>query len=272
MLLHLDAGYLAVDGAASVYCEAVGVGPVIVLTHDSLVHREAWDAQFGDLAAQYTVIRWDRRGYGMSHQPTGPYSSVDDLARILRHSSNGPAVLVGSSFGALLTLHCALDHPSLVSALVLVGPIVDGLGFTSHFVTRGGHRPPKSDAPIPEQVSYWTETDPWFTAPSSVGARDRLRTLLTENPHNLRAKAGLQQPLQPSALSRLAQISVPTLVIVGEHDLPDVHAHSGAITAGIPNATRVVLPGCGHLPHMEVPSGFNRVVLDFLGSLNRTTS
>ena len=54
--------------------------------------------------------------------------------------------------------------------------------------------------------------------------------------------------------------------MVGEADIPDVHAHCGAIEAGIPGAIRVVLRGGGHLPHLEVPDAFNRVVLEFLDS------
>jgi 3-oxoadipate enol-lactonase len=57
---------------------------------------------------------------------------------------------------------------------------------------------------------------------------------------------------------------VPTLIVVGELDIPDVHAHSGALEAGVPGATRVVLRGSGHLPHLEVPEEFNRVVHEFL--------
>jgi pimeloyl-ACP methyl ester carboxylesterase len=52
--------------------------------------------------------------------------------------------------------------------------------------------------------------------------------------------------------------------VVGEQDIPDVHAHSGAIEAAIPTARRVVLPDSGHLPHLERPEVFNRVVREFL--------
>jgi pimeloyl-ACP methyl ester carboxylesterase len=139
-------------------------------------------------------------------------------------------------------LHCAQDHPQLVRALVLVGPIVSGLGYSQHFLTRGGHRPPAPDAPVAAQL------------------------LLAANPQNFRQREDLEQRPASAALERLGQLSVSTLLVVGEADIPDVHAHCGAIQASIPDASRVVLSGSGHLPHLEVPDAFNRVVLEFLDS------
>jgi pimeloyl-ACP methyl ester carboxylesterase len=115
-----------------------GAGPPVVLTHDGFLHRETWNAQFETFSTSHRVARWDRRGYGASNEPSGSYSSVDDLARVVRFVSDSPATLIGCSFGGLLSLHCALDRPHLVSALVLVGPIVSGLGFSEHFLSRGG--------------------------------------------------------------------------------------------------------------------------------------
>ncbi len=57
---------------------------------------------------------------------------------------------------------------------------------------------------------------------------------------------------------------VPTLIIVGESDIPDVHTHAGVIQAGIEGSRRVVLTASGHLVHLEVPDEFNRLVLEFL--------
>jgi 3-oxoadipate enol-lactonase len=266
--MHVDRGHVAGDGS-SVYSETAWTdhsGPAIVLTHDGLLHRETWDAQFTTFAHHYRVTRWDRRGCGRSPAPQAPYSSVDDLARVVRAASDAPATLIGCSFGSLVSLHCALDHPQLVSALVLVGPIVSGLGYSEHFLTRGGHRPPAPDAPLATQLEYWTETDPWIVAAGNDTVRQRLRALLAANPHNLQQRVDLEQRPASSALERLEQVSVPTLILVGEADIPDVHAHSGAIQAGIGGARRVVLSGSGHLPHLEVPDAFNQIVLEFLDS------
>jgi 3-oxoadipate enol-lactonase len=60
-------------------------------------------------------------------------------------------------------------------------------------------------------------------------------------------------------------LAVPTLVVVGEHDRPDIHAMADALAGGIAGAERVVLAGTGHLPNLERPAAFNRVVLEFLG-------
>lgn len=252
---------LQVDG---VHAEVTGSGPPLVLTHDGLLHSPTWDAQVAVFPGDHRVARWDRRGYGRSPRPTTSFSSIEDLAAVVRATSDSPAALIGCSSGSLITLHCALDHPELVGALVLVAPIVSGLPLSEHFTTRGGRDIPSPDAPDGEQIEYWSRTDPWFVAPSNVAARERLRALLTANPQNLHPPMELERLPDRPALSRLGEISVPILIVVGEHDVPDVHAHSGAIEAAVRGAARVVLPGSGHLPQLETPDAFNRVVREFL--------
>ena len=80
----MDADYLALEDGGSVFREEAGSGPLLILTHDGLLHRETWDAQIDDFARHHRVVRWDRRGYGRSEQPEHAYSSVDDLAQVVR--------------------------------------------------------------------------------------------------------------------------------------------------------------------------------------------
>src|SRR5712692_801986 len=61
----VESGYVQVDGG-KIFYEAAGQGPVIIMIHDGLLHRETWNAQFTVFAKHYRVIRWDRRGYGRS--------------------------------------------------------------------------------------------------------------------------------------------------------------------------------------------------------------
>ena len=59
----------------------------------------------------------------------------------------------------------------------------------------------------------------------------------------------------PSSLPRLHEIHVPTLILVGDADIPDVHAHAGAIETAIPNLRRIVISDVGHLIYIEKPEG-----------------
>lgn len=252
-----------IDG---LHVETAGSGAPVVLTHDGLLHSESWDAQFDVLAAKHRVARWDRRGYGRSPRPSAPFSSVEDLASLVRAVSDEPAALVGCSYGGLLSLYCAVEYPDLVSALVLVGSLVSGLPLSEHFHNRGGRGMPDFEAPVDEQTAYWAHDDPWFVAPANTGARQRLYDLLTANPQNLRLPLELERRPDWPVLPRLGTIGVPTLIVVGEQDIADVHAHSGAIEAAIPGARRVVIAGSGHVPHLETPDAFNAVVLPFLAA------
>lgn len=265
----VESSRLQVDGGGAVFCEVTGHGPPLVLTHDALVHRQTWDFQFGPLSRSYRVVRWDRRGYGRSDEPGAPYAGDEDLARVITSLTEPPVILMGCSNGGLLSLQCALNHPELVAALVLAGPVVSGLGFTEHFTSRGNRH--AAGLTAAQEIEYWCGTDPWWTAAANTGARDGLRALLTANPHNLRPQEHLERAFDAPALARLDGIAVPTLIIAGEHDIADVHAHCGAIQAAIPAARRLVLPGCGHMAHYEAPDEFNPAVLSFLApQLNRS--
>ena len=89
--------------------------------------------------------------------------------------------------------------------------------------------------------------------------------LLETNLHQ--AKGGYLKPPDRPAARFLSEIKVPTLVLVGEYDIPDVHAHAGVIEFGIPNAKREIILNSGHLIPLEQPEAFNASVLRFLKSM-----
>jgi pimeloyl-ACP methyl ester carboxylesterase len=173
------------------------------------------------------------------------------------------AALVGASVGSMIALQFALDHPAMVSALVLEGPVVTGLMPSSHYITRGTRGMPGRDASVAQKIDYWA-SDPWMTAPASAAARETMRRLMAANPQNFSNGGELARFPPAPALPRLAEIKVPTLIVTGESDLPDVHSYAGAIQAAVAGSRRVVLTGSGHLAHLEVPRAFNDEVLRFL--------
>jgi pimeloyl-ACP methyl ester carboxylesterase len=94
------------------------------------------------------------------------------------------------------------------------------------------------------------------------GSKIYFPDLLSAHPHDM-THAYFEFPVKP-ALLRLHEIQIPTLLLVGDADIPDVHAHAGAIEAGIPRARRVVIKDVGHLMYLEKPAQFSRLVIRFI--------
>jgi tetratricopeptide (TPR) repeat protein len=131
-------------------------------------------------------------------------------------------------------------------------------------LTRGGHLTGAFRNDPAETRRYWATVDPYFIAPGSEAAHLRAAVILEASPHNLASGRGRFITHAPPALTQLGSLHMSTLVLAGEHDIPDVHAHAGAIAAGIPHARREVMSDSGHVPYFEQPAAFVRTVLPFI--------
>lgn len=254
--------FAEIDGA-KLYYEECGTGShTVVLIHDGVVNSAVWEEVWPEFCKHFHAIRYDRRGYGRSPAATTWYSETDDLAALLRHLKTGRAALVGSSHGGELSIDFALAHPEIVQQLVLVGAVVSGMPYSQHFLDRGRHAFELLEkGNVKEAISEWSQ-DKYLIAPGNDAARKRLLDLLSANPQDMGHE---DYPLRNKpALPRLHEIHVPTLILVGDADIPDVHAHAGAIEAGIPNARRVVIAGVGHIMYLEKPAEFSKRVISFI--------
>ncbi len=254
--------FVQVD-AAKLYYEECGTAPrTVVLIHDGVVDSAVWDDVWPEFCRHFHTIRYDRRGYGRSPAASTWYSETDDLAALLRQLKVRRAVLVGSSHGGELSINFTLAHPEIVQQLVLVGAVVAGMPYSQHFLERGKHPfelLAKGD--VKGAIAEWSK-DKYLIAPDHEAAQKRLSDLLTASPQDMNHP---DFPLrgQP-ALPRLHEIHSPTLLLTGDADIPDVHAHAGAIEAGIPGARRVVVEGVGHIMYLEKPAEFCRLVIGFI--------
>ncbi len=266
--IEADSGYINVEGGKLFY-EIAGEGEYIVLLHDGILHHEIWDAQFPVLAENYRVVRYDRRGYGKSFSPQAPFSHIDDLNQLFIQLKIDKATLFGMSAGGGIAIDFTLQYPEKVNGLVLVGAVVSGYGFSAHFFTRGGHINSLLEYLEPQKfIKYFGWEDPYEVYPENLKAKEKFLRLLEANPLNVTGALGyFVKPLERAAVKYLHEIKVPVLILVGEYDIPDVHAHSGVIEAGIPNAKREIIFKAGHLIPLEQPEAFNASVLIFLKSL-----
>jgi 3-oxoadipate enol-lactonase len=254
----VDSGYVNV-GNDKIFYEAKGSGKVIIFIHDGMIHRETWDDQFAFFSKNYRAIRYDRRGYGKSSPSTSKYSNVEDLNTLFTFLHVDSACLVGASSGGMLAINFTLQYPQKVTSLVLVGAVVGGLPYTQHFLTRGGHLPPDL-IDLKKSDLYYINDDPYEIYSENRAAKEKALKLTMNNEITDRAPQSL--PYKPYL--RLNEIKVPALILVGEFDIPDVHAHAGAINAGIVNSRREIIPKSGHLIQMEQPEAFNQAVVRFL--------
>jgi len=262
---------LAHEVAGSGPARTAGWGPALLLVHAGIADRRMWDEQMGPFAdAGWTVIRADLPGFGETAPPARPVALWAALRDLLDHLEVERAVVVGSSLGGRAAVDLALAAPDRVRALVLIGSSLAGHPFqepalfelwdqSEGAIERGDH-----------QEAARVEIDTWVVGvgrdPSALDPEVRRRVrdmLLVAYEHG---EADLEEP-DPPAAGRLGEIAAPALVVVGEHDRPDIHAMAGALAAGIPRAERAVLPGTAHLPSMERPEACNQLVLEFLAKL-----
>jgi 3-oxoadipate enol-lactonase len=253
---------LDVEGG-KIYYEECGTGDqAVLLVHDGVVHSAVWDDVWPVFCKNFHTIRYDRRGYGRSPVATGWYNETDDMFALLRRLKIRNTMLVGSSHGGELSIEFTLEHPNLVKQLVLVGAVVHGYPYSYHFLNRGQATwGPAQKGNLVAGIKSIAD-DKYLTAADHPAARQRIRDLLTAAPQDF-AHSDMARSV-PSSLPRLNEIRVPTLILVGDADIPDVHAHAGAIETGIPNSRRIVIPDTGHLMYLEKPEEFTRIVIDFL--------
>ena len=265
--------YIEVDGG-NLFYETGGNGDNIVLLHDGMVSHEIWDYQFPLLAKYYRVTRYDRRGYGKSSDPQSPYSDIDDLYQLFIKLGIEKATIFGMSSGGARAIDFTLKYPEKVNALVLVGAVVGGYGYTSHMTYRGGHlKNPALMSDPAKAAEYFVWDDPYEIYAENREAKQKVASIVEANLHRPFDRRYFTPP-ERMAARFLSEIKVPCLVLVGEHDIPDVHAHAGVISFGINGSRREVILNSGHLIPVEQPEEFNKSVFrflrrnDFFGLLN----
>lgn len=255
-------------GGSKIWYEECGSaslpGPAVVLLHDGLVHSITWDDVWGALCAKYHVVRYDRRGYGRSEPAKAPFVPEDDLREVMHRVHMDRAILMGNSSGGGLALDFTLAQPEMVDALLLIGPVVHGMASSLYFDERGSQNSePLARGDTTAAAENWSK-DRFLIAGDDPPARKKLYDALAQNPQNLKVAGNMEIRPSPSTALRLSQIRVPTLILLGEADIGDVFAYSGAIEAAVPLATFEIWKQTGHLIQIQRPAElvtrFNRFV------------
>ncbi|HEU0028215.1 MAG TPA: alpha/beta fold hydrolase [Ktedonobacterales bacterium] len=272
----MSQGFVTVNGARLWY-EDTGSGPAVTLVHAGVTDHRQWDEQVPALAEHYRVIRFDMRGYGQSETKPGKASLSEDIGGMLDALGVERTALMGCSMGGAAAIDFTVTHPERVGALITVG---SGLSGAEHVMT------PEEEALFKEAIEAQNAGDAarlnelearvwcdgFARAAPDVKPSVRQRFLEMNTNNNRRFFAGEWEgveftPLDPPAIGRLGTLAIPTLVIVGSGDVSEVRATADDIANGIPGARKVMMEGLGHVPNMDEPEEFNRIILEFLRSV-----
>lgn len=236
-----------------------GTGPAIVLLHGWALDLQYWDPVTALLAPHFTVLRFDRRGFGLSTGLPDIRRNVDDLVALLDAAAIDRAILLGMSQGARLAIHFALRHPARARALLLDGvPALDA----------------EPELPLDE---YRRQLETRGTAALQAGILQHpLMQLQTDDPAGRRVLADLvtryrgQDLLHPVPRARTVDpgaITQPVLILNGTLDSPARREAGRRLQQAIPGAQRVALPGAGHLAQLDDPAGYAAAVAAFCRDL-----
>ena len=246
----------------------------LLLLHAGVADSRMWDPIRPRLDRERRVLAPDLLGYGASPLPQGEYSDVDELVALLDRESVERTAVVGASFGGRIAIDLALSHPDRVAALVLAAPGLAGWDWSAETRAFGAEEDElleqgDVDGAVELNVRTWVdgrsrgpdEVDPAVRSLVAVMQRRAFELLLP-------AYAAEPQPeermLEPPAATRLGELAAPTLIVVGDLDMPDFPRIADRIAAEAPNARVVTLNGVAHLPALERPELFGELVLAYL--------
>ena len=247
-------------------------GPPVLMIQGLGADKHLWDLQRLALAPWFHTIALDNRGAGRSDKPYGDYSleqMADDAIAVLDDVGVERAHVMGASMGGAITQIIAIRHPERVRSLILA-------------CTACEHHPWRR-----ELLSEWAEiarrrgmgamtaqAARWVIGPRSfrrltpaVGWMGPLA--LSRPPHAFAGQVAAILAVDDHLSSRLGEISVPTMVIVGNQDILTPRGDSEQLAELIPTAELVVISGAAHGFMIEHATTFNHNLLDFLQRAER---
>ncbi len=250
----------------------VGTGQPVLFIHAFPLNRTMWAPQVSALVERCRCVAADLRGFGESALQ-GPFSVeqyADDMAGLLDHLRIEQAVVVGCSMGGYAALAMWRRHSGRSRALVLAdtrsgADTDDGRERRRNLIqlARTEGSTAVANLQIPSLVGKTTrETQP--------DTYDAVHRMMAQTKPGAIVGALEAMMTRPDSTPLLQDITVPTLVVVGEEDVPTPVKESRAMHQAIPGSHLQVIAQAGHLANLERPAAFNHVLTEFLGTLTYT--
>ena len=242
----------------------------IVFIHGFPFSHRMWDAQVAALSPAYRTIAYDLRGLGESSLGDGQYSvegHVEDLIAVLDHCGIQKAVITGLSLGGYITLRALESHPERFLAAILCDTRSEADGNEAK-INRA-----RAVSAVKSRGSSWFADDfvhkvfaesSFTKIPEAV---EQIRTTIARTPPLAIAGTLLALAARTDTTASLSSITVPTLILVGEHDVTTPPDASRSMHAKIPGSELHIIPDAAHMSAVENPAEVNRRILEFLHRL-----
>lgn len=263
--------FIEVDGVRLHYLDHGTGGRAVVMLHGngSMAEELLSSVLVEMLAERHRVLVMDRPGFGHSDRPRGrrwtPEEQAATLVAAMRQLGLHRAVVFGHSYGALVALAMAQNHPEAVAGLVLAAGYIfptlrlDALAAAPTGMPVVGDVLHYTLAPHLMKAASWRFIRKLF-APLPVPARfaREFPLAMALRPWQLRAMAQETAGLLPAAQrisARLAEVRSSVSILAGDRDrLVRTKAHSQRLHAALPGSRLIVLPGAGHMVHHASPA------------------
>lgn len=245
MPVPLTSGKAAVNGI-EMYYATYGAGDPVLLIHGGLCHADIWGAQVADLMRDHLVIVADSRGHGRSSRTEEPFGydlMAADYIALLDFLQIDKVDLVGWSDGGIIGLDIAMTAPERLDRL---------FAHAANITTDG--------------VDPSVEENAVFGSYIGVMAADYARLSPTPDQFDVFVEqiSGMWATQPNWADEKVAAITVPTAIVVGDHDEAILWPHTEHMAATIPNATLVVLPEVSHFAMLQAPEEYNAAIRAFI--------
>jgi pimeloyl-ACP methyl ester carboxylesterase len=229
----------------------------ILLLHAGVTDRRSWRPLIDALGSGRRFVSYDARGYGETTYQPEDYHQHDDALAVLDAVGLASAMVIGASMGGKAAINLALTHPERVEALILIGPAIAGAPAVEEDpepIERLDRRMQAAEDSGDLAELNRLEAHLWLDGPMVAEGRvggDVRELFLEMNGRALAAEDPGDPPTALDAWSRLEELDLPVLVLVGDLDVPDILNNCQAIAERVPGARLVMLDGVAHLPHLE---------------------
>lgn len=257
--------YLPVAGALLRYRDE-GSGPAVLLIHGWTLDLDMWAAQVAELGGSFRLVRFDRRGFGLSSGRASLTADVQDALVLCDRLQLERLACLGMSQGARVALHLCRLAPERISCVILDGPppgLADTDAGSGEGIPLAEYRSLIAAGDIETFRRRWAGHALMQLESRSAQARALLERMT--------ARYSGQDLLQdlPAAEDHwdgasTASLRTPALVITGAHDLRARVRAADALTDVLPNAQRARISAARHIPNLDNPPAYNAVLRAFL--------